>query len=232
MRRPALLILLTLLSCGSLAAQDDVDYRYEIGAAVGGSFYRGELNHKFFSQLCPAIGVTGRWNINPYMAVKGSLGYAGIKGATDNVDEYFPAVPYAPQAGQPARSYSFSKGLVSLSATYEYNFWPFGLHHGYQGRQRITPFVQIGLGGCYSTAGKMATVQIPIGAGVKYKLKPRVNLGFDFLYHFSASDRLDDFDSPHGVASTLFRHKDDYCTAMFYITYEFSPKCPQCNKND
>lgn len=233
MRKTALLaLIMTVFIPVSLYSQDDVDYRYEIGPAIGGSFYRGELNHKFFSQLCPALGVVMRRVINPYMAVKATMGYAGVKGSTDNIAEYFPADPASPQSGQDRRYYSFNKGVVDLSVTYEYNFWPFGLHHGYQGRQRITPFLQIGLGGLYATAGKTASFQLPIGAGVKYKLKPRLNLGLDCLYHFTLTDKVDGFESPHGITTTLFRHKDDYCTAMIYITYDFSPRCPQCNKND
>lgn len=231
--KKALVLLMAVLAClNGSRAQDDVDYRYEIGAALGGSFYRGQLNHKFFGQPGVAGGVVGRWNINPYMAVKAMLDYASVKGSTTNVDDFFPTDPGNPAVSTDKRSYKLSDGIVDFSATYEYNFWPFGLHHGYQGRQRITPFLQLGLGACYGTAGKALTLQIPIGVGVKYKLKPRVNLGFDWLYHFSLSDNLDGFEYPYGIKSTGFQNKDSYCTAMFYISYDFSPKCPQCNKND
>lgn len=232
MKKAVVLLVVALVGFGGSWAQDDVDYRYEIGAALGGSFYRGQLNHKFFGQTGVAGGAVARWNINPYMAVKTMLGYASAKGSTGNVGDFFPADPADPAVSQEKRSYKFNDGIVDFSATYEYNFWPFGLHHGYQGRQRITPFLQLGLGACYGTAGKAFAFQIPIGVGVKYKLKPRVNLGFDWLYHFSLSDRLDGFENPYGIKSSGFANKDSYCTAVFYISYDFSPKCPQCNKND
>lgn len=213
-------------------AQDDVDYRYEFGPMLGASFYHGELNHKFYGQLGVAGGALGRWIINPYMAVKVMLDYASIKGSTDNVDDFFPPDPDNPAPATEKRKYKMSDAVVDFSATYEYNFWPFGLHHGYQGRRRITPFLQLGLGVCYGTAGKAFTLQVPMGVGVKYKLKPRVNIGFDWLYHFSLSDKLDDFEKPYGISSSGFKNKDNYCTIMFYLTYEFSPRCPQCNKSN
>lgn len=232
MRKATATLTLLLLCCFTAAtAQDDVDYRFEVGAAAGTSFYRGELNHKFFSQLGAAGGITGRWNIDPFMSVKAVLDYASVKGSTSNTGEFFPDDPHSSTAAQP-RTYKLSDGVVDLSATLEYNFWPFGLHHGYQGRQRITPFAQLGIGACYGKAGKAFTFQVPMGVGVKYKLRPRVNVGLDMLYHFSLSDKLDNFENPHGISSSGFKHKDDYCTMLLYITYEFSPKCPQCNKND
>lgn len=229
MKKATALLVITLIGINAVMAQDDVDYRYEIGAAAGGSFYRGQLNHKFFGQTGAAGGTLARWNINPYMAVKAMLDYASVKGSTENVNDFYPD---GNQTAAQKRRFKLSDGIVDFSATYEYNFWPFGLHHGYQGRQRITPFLQLGIGACYGTAGKAFTFQIPIGVGVKYKLKPRVNLGFDWLYHFSLSDKLDGFEAPYGVKSTGFQNKDSYCTALFYISYDFSPKCPQCNKND
>ncbi len=232
MKKAVILLAFAILGFNFAGAQDDVDYRYEIGAALGGSFYRGQLNHKFFGQTGVAGGALIRWNINPYMAVKAMLDYASVKGSTDNVNDFYPEDPSSQQASNEKKNYKLNDGVVDFSATYEYNFWPFGLHHGYQGRQRITPFLQLGIGACYGMAGKAFTFQIPIGVGVKYKLKPRVNLGFDWLYHFSLSDKLDGFENPYGIKSSGFQNKDSYCTAMFYISYDFSPKCPQCNKND
>lgn len=233
-RAAATLVLAIVAALGTTTvarAQDDVDYRFEAGAALGTSNYRGQLNHKLLGQMGVAGGAMARWVINPYMAMKGMLDYASLKGSTGNVGEYFPPDAHSPEATTTKRSYSFSGGVVDFSATYEYNFWPYGLHHGYQGRQRITTFLQLGIGTCYSTEGKALALQLPIGVGVKYKLRPRVNLGFDWLYHFSLTDKLDGFSSPHGVKSSGFHNKDSYCTAVVYITYDFSPKCPQCNKN-
>lgn len=220
-----------LLAATTAWAQDDVDYNFEIGVTAGTSFYNGDLNHKFYRQTGFAGGATGRWLINPYMAVKGTLAYNGIKGSTDNVNDFFPSDPNSTTVTSEKRKYSFSDGVIDLSITYEYNFWPFGMHNGYQGRKRITPYAQIGIGGAYGMAGKAFTMQVPVGMGVKYKLKPRLNVGLDFLYHFTMSDNLDGIKYPYGISSSGFKNKDHYCTTMLFITYEFSPKCVQCNKD-
>ena len=200
MKIRAVTLCLMLFTATAAWAQDDVDYNFEIGVTAGTSFYNGDLNHKFFGQPGFAGGLTGRWLINPYMAVKGTVG-------------------------------DLNDGIIDRSVTYEYNFWPYGLHHGYQGRQRITPYAQIGIGGAYGKAGKAFTFQVPVGVGVKYKLKPRLNIGLDFLYHFTLSDGLDGFKNPHAISSSGFKNKDHYCTTLLYITYEFSPKCVECNKD-
>ena len=180
MKIRAVTLCLMLFTATAAWAQDDVDYNFEIGVTAGTRFYNGDLNHKFFGQPGFAGGITGRWLINPYMAVKGTLGYNGIKGSTDNVNDYFPPNPDSPATSTEKRKYDLNDGIIDLSVTYEYNFWPYGLHHGYQGRQRITPYAQIGIGGAYGKAGKAFTFQVPVGVGVKYKLKPRLNIGLDF----------------------------------------------------
>ena len=214
MKIRAVTLCLMLFTATAACAQDDVDYNFEIGVTAGTSFYNGDLNHKFFGQPGFAGGITGRWLINPYMAVKGTLGYNGIKGSTDNVNDYFPPNPDSPATSTEKRKYNLNDGIIDLNVTYEYNFWPYGLHHGYQGRQRITPYAQIGIGGAYGKAGKAFTFQVPVGVGVKYKLKPRLNIGLDFLYHFTLSDGLDGFKNPLAISSSGFKNKDHYHAAV------------------
>lgn len=225
------MLCIILYAVSTTYAQDDVDYKFEIGATAGISFYNGDLSHKFYGNMAFAGGITGRWLINPYMAVKSTFAYNSIKGSTKNVNDFYPPKPESAQTYSDKRQYDFTDGIIDLSVTYEYNFWPFGMHHGYQGRKRITPYAQIGIGGTYGKAGKDFTMQIPLGLGVKYKLKPRINIGLDWLYHFTLSDNLDGIKYPYGISSSGFKNKDHYCTTMLYITYEFAPKCVQCNKN-
>ena len=73
---------------------------------------------------------------------------------------------------------------------------------------------------------------MPLGFGVKYKLRPRLNVGLDWTMRFSLSDRLDGFDAPHGLKSDFFRNQDHLGLLRVTITYDFSPRCPTCNKAD
>ena len=75
---------------GSVRA-DNLEYRYEVGVMVGGSSYYGDANYSsLMRNLNRMGGIVGRYNINPRMAVKGSLAVAGISGSTADFDNRFP----------------------------------------------------------------------------------------------------------------------------------------------
>ena len=222
MRKILLCIIVSALSLCAMA-QDDNEYKMEIGVGAGMVAYEGDFNGNVTKNMQPMASLILRRVINPYMGLKLDLSYGKLKGSSAGLETWYPEYSDNPV--------EFSNTLIDLGITYEYNFWPYGLHHGYQGRQRITPYAQIGIGGAYGKAGKAFTFQVPVGVGVKYKLKPRLNIGLDFLYHFTLSDGLDGFKNPHAISSSGFKNKDHYCTTLLYITYEFSPKCVECNKD-
>ena len=117
-------------------------------------------------------------------------------------------------------------------ALYELNFFSYAYRPGYQGHRRFTPYLQMGLGFAFSTTGRTVTPWVPLGFGVKYKLRPRLNVGLDWTMRFSLSDRLDGFDAPHGLKSDFFRNQDHLGLLRVTLTYDFSPRCPTCNKAD
>lgn len=74
-------------------------------------------------------------------------------------------------------------------------------------------------------------MNIPIGLGVKYKIGTRVNLGLEWLMHFSLSDMLDGVQDPYTIQSSgLCKNTDCYSALQLSITYSFSAKCVTCNK--
>ena len=76
------------------------------------------------------------------------------------------------------------------------------------------------------------TANIPLGLGLKYKIGERLNLGIEWAMHFSLSDKLDGVEDPYGVKSTgIFKNTDCYSALMLSLTYSFSPKCANCNKD-
>jgi hypothetical protein len=55
-----------------LCAQD-LEYKMEVGGALGGSFYLGDANYTaLFQDMSLVGGAVARYNFNPRMAVKGS----------------------------------------------------------------------------------------------------------------------------------------------------------------
>ena len=225
------LLLALLLKAADISAQTDdgVDYRMEIGGGIGGSFALTDVNSKFYGSTGLAADMTMRYILNPRMAFKASLDYGQLKGSTSGIKDFYPADPSA--AGSDRRSYKLDGAVYNLSLMYELHFLPYGYAQGYQGFRRLVPYLQAGLGFGYSDVSQKVIASIPIGFGVKYKVAPRLNLGFDWRFHFTTSDTVDGFEAPKGIKSSGFRNKDHFSFTMLTLTYDISPRCPTCNKD-
>lgn len=212
-------------------AQDDAEFRMEAGGGLGTSFYLGDVNTKFYHQTGVAVGGVWRYLFDHRNALKASLTYGGVKGRADVAIDYYPQDLHSKAPSTSPLEYSFSSSVVDLSCMYEVNFWPYGYYQDFMGYKRLTPFLQLGLGLTYMGEPKALTANIPIGAGVKYRLGKRLNLAFDWTIHFSLSDQMDGLEAPLGIKSQGFKNKDSYQMTMITLTYNFSPICPNCNKD-
>lgn len=209
------------------AAQDDPEYRYEIGVGAGMAGYLGDYNGSLTRGLQPAASLMGRYNMNPWMALRLNMGYGKLKGSSKNVDTWYP------ETGTDQNEYTFNNSLYDLSLTYEYNFLPFGTGRDYRGAKRFTPFVLAGLGlaMCKTAEKTRAAMTLPIGIGVKYKISEKVNLGLEWAVNFTTSDWLDGVKDPYDIKSSgLFKNTDAFHRLQLSLTYSFSPKCLNCNK--
>ena len=221
---------LLLMAVLPMNAQDDPEYRMEIGGGVGMMGYLGDFNTKLAKDLQPMASVLARYNINPYMGVKLNASYGKMKGSSKDVKTYYPIYAEEP--------YDFDNSLVDASLTYEYNFWPYGTGRDYRGAQRLTPFVFGGLGMTYAklkNAEKKnaATANVPIGIGLKYKVGERLNVGLEWTIHFSMSDELDGAKDPYGIKSSgPFKNTDCYSTLQLTLSYSFMAKCRTCHNQD
>ncbi|MGN0061417.1 MAG: DUF6089 family protein [Alloprevotella sp.] len=224
----SLLIVLSLAVPCSGMAQEEEHYTKEIGIALGGNFMLNDVNSTPYGDTRFSGGLLLRFLLNPRMAVKVGASYNNIKGETSGVADFYPADPST--SGNERLEKAFSGGITDLSATYELNFLPYGYHAGYQGYKRITPFIQFGLGLTYSDAGKAFTMNIPLGFGLKWKVGPRVNMAIDWTMHLTPSDKLDDIKGPKGIGSKMFRNADHYGRTMLTLTYDFSKRCPACQR--
>lgn len=211
--------------CTLSQAQDDPEYRMEIGAGIGLTGYLGDFNGKLTRDLQPAATAVARYVISPYMALRMSVGMGTMKGSSADVETFYPDYAETP--------YTFKNKVYDVGVTYEYNFWPYGTGRDYRGAKRLTPFVFAGLGATYAdTPGKGRTaVNMPIGIGVKYKMGDRLNLGVEWAMHFAQTDYLDGVKDPYYVNSSgLFKNTDCYSDLRLTITYSFMAKCVTCNK--
>lgn len=221
-----LICLLALVCSLHAAAQnDETVYRLELGGGVGMGLNLTDVDGK----IGLAAAAVARFPLNPRMAVKAQFSYSQIKGATDGIKNFYPIDPSQP--GSDRLHYEVSDGIYDLSALYELHFLPYGYVRDYKGYSRIVPYLQMGFGLTYGPAGKAFSANIPLGFGVKYKVAPRLNLGLDWLMHFSLSDKLDGLDAPLGIKSSGFRNKDHYSTLTLTLTYDINPRCPTCNRD-
>ena len=221
-----LICLLALVCSLHAAAQnDETVYRLELGGGVGMGLNLTDVDGK----IGLAAAAVARFPLNPRMAVKAQFSYSQIKGATDGIKNFYPIDPSQP--GSDRLHYEVSDGIYDLSALYELHFLPYGYVRDYKGYSRIVPYLQMGFGLTYGPAGKAFSANIPLGFGVKYKVAPRLNLGLDWLMHFSLSDKLDGLDAPLGIKSSGFRNKDLYSTLTLTLTYDLNPRCPTCNRD-
>lgn len=225
--RKILVTLLMLCATLTASAQQDDEYLMEIGGGVGMVSYQGDFNGKITSGMQPAGAIVWRRLLNPYMGFRVTGMMGKLKGDATRVETYYP--------DETTRAYSFDRSLTDVSVTYEYNFWPYGTGRDYRGAKRLTPFVFGGIGATYVSGGekKVFTANVPIGLGIKYKLKERLNVGLEWSMHFSLSDELDGMADPYGIKSSgAFKNTDCYSGLMLTLTYSFKSKCRTCNNDD
>ena len=225
--RKGLVTLLMLCATLTASAQQDDEYLMEIGGGVGMVSYQGDFNGKITSGMQPAGAIVWRRLLNPYMGFRVTGMMGKLKGDATRVEAYYP--------DETTRAYSFDRSFTDVSVTYEYNFWPYGTGRDYRGAKRLTPFVFGGIGATYVSGGekKVFTANVPIGLGIKYKLKERLNVGLEWSMHFSLSDELDGMADPYGIKSSgAFKNTDCYSGLMLTLTYSFKSKCRTCNNDD
>lgn len=211
-------ILLFLLLSANIFSQE---YRYEIGGAAGSSFYLGDANE---TKLYLHPGFTGgalfRYNLSFHYAVKANLLFGRVSGNSKDSGNTFPF-------GQNA---AFDRTFSDLSAVIEFNFLPYSDRYNYIGTEPFTPYVFIGTGITYGSGERrFLGLNLPFGIGVKYKLKNRVNIGFELSMRKLFRDDFDvsenalewDLNRPYGIQSSLLKNRDCYSLTLIFLTWEF-----------
>ena len=207
-------------------AQDEPEYKAEIG--VGGALvaYQGDFNGSLTKNMQPMGALVAKYRPNPRSAWALNIGFGKLKGSSENTATWYPAMSDT--------TITFNNSLVDVGLRYEYNFWPYGTGREYRGAKPLVPFVAIGLGaGFVKTDEKnIVATNMPIGFGVKYKMAERVNLTLEWMMHFTLSDELDGIKDPYGIKSNgLFKNTDCFSTLQLSITYDIFAKCKTCNSD-
>ena len=224
-----LIVAVMLAAYPCVGDAQETEYNMELGVMGGGCFYLGDANtSRLFLETNSAVGVLARYNINPRMVIKGDIARGIISGSTSNLKNHFPSE--AP--------ITFKRSIYEFGAQFEYSFFAYGTGEGYKDSHTLTPYILggVGLNFAPKPADNVFAVNFPIGVGVKYKLAPRLNVGAEWTFRFSSSDRLDvtnseglQLDDPYGIRSGFMKNKDTYSLIIAYISYDLFAKDCHCN---
>ena len=219
MRRLLFISLLSLLAVLPVKAQQ---YKYEVGPLLGMTGYLGECNSSnVFRHPSFTVGGMFRYVHNSRWAFKANLNYANIKGDSKDDETVYPE----------GIQYKFNSSLIDLGLTAEFNFLNYGSGPAYKKYKPITPYMVAGVGFVFSICDgcNQASFTIPLGIGVKYKYKDRLNLGFEFTMRKEFSDRIDGKSDLFDIKHSFAKNTDWYSFATLSVTYEFGKRCIKCN---
>lgn len=218
-------LLITALSfvLQTTMAQDEPEYRIELGVGAGLVTYTGDFNGNLPKGMQPWGALTGKYRLNPRMALALNIGTGKIKGSTDDADTWYPI----------EERYEFNHQLTEADLRYEYNFWAYGTGQEYRGARRLVPFITIGLGLTHhSGEDSGVTMNLPIGGGIKWKMAERLNLTAEWVMRFTPSDKLDGKTDVYGIKSSgLFKNTDCYSVLQVGLSYDLWAKCKTCNND-
>lgn len=217
-----LLLAAFLLPALHVMAQDEPEYRIEVGAGAGLIAYTGDFNGNILKGMQPWGTLVARYHLNPRMALAMNIGTGKIKGSTDDMETW-----------NPIERYEFNNQITEADLRYEYNFWAYGTGQEYRGARPLVPFITLGLGLTHHSGDNSGiAMNLPIGVGIKWKIASRLNLTAEWVMRFTPSDNLDGREDVYGIKSSgLFKNTDCYSVLQLGLSYDLWAKCKTCNND-
>lgn len=212
-----LLFIVVVLPANTLSQE----YKYEVGAATGTSFYMGDANKtKLYLHSGISGGALFRYNINFNWALKANIIAGNVSGNSEDSGNVFPF----------DRNINFSRTFTDIGTQVEFNFLPYSDNYSYIGTKPYSPYLFTGVGLTYASGeNSIFSANIPLGIGFKYKLKNRINLGVEFSMRKLFTDNFDLLDNPYGIRSSTLKNKDWYSLTMIFLTWDFSSRTDPCH---
>lgn len=219
----AFLTIIATVTPLSAGAQEE-SYKFDAGVSLGMSGYLGDANESnLFKHPGLAAGLSFRYLANTRWAIRGLFTTASLSGNTADFNYILPD----------GKHYDFKSRIYDLGARVEFNFFAYGIGETYKKLRRCSPYLSLGVGATMSSSdGNSAfAMNVPMGFGVKYKLKPRINLGAEFTMTKVFGDNVDskELTDLYRIKSSALKNTDWYSTIMFSITYEFGKRCTTCH---
>jgi opacity protein-like surface antigen len=203
------------------------EYHYEIGGMAGLSMYMGDANkNNLLLGWHPSVGAVFRKNMNFRWAFKADLLMGSVSGDTRNTNNAYPD----------GQTVAFRRNFYELGGQLEFNFMPYSDKFAYLQTSRISPYLFAGLGFTYASGeNPFAGINFPVGVGVKYKIRNRINLGLEYSFRKLFSDAFDNpsdlrlsLNDPYRIGGSWLKNKDWYSLLMFSVTWDFGPNDRKC----
>ena len=212
------------LLCVCPATGQSAPYKFDIGARLGMSGYIGDANRSnpfahpgFDGEISMRYLPDTRW------ALRAVLSTFSLSGDTRDMSDVLPS----------GAAYSFSAQAYELSVRGEFNFLPYGIGETYKRLRRWSPYLTVGVGAALSASGGSTTVvpTVPMGAGIKFKATPRLNLGLEFTMTKAFGDHIDgaELADLNGIKTAFYKNTDWYSRLTIGVSYEFGPRCETCH---
>ncbi len=193
------------LLCVCPATGQSAPYKFDIGAQLGMSGYIGDANRSnpfahpgFDGEISMRYLPDTRW------ALRAVLSTFSLSGDTRDMSDVLPS----------GAAYSFSAQAYELSVRGEFNFLPYGIGETYKRLRRWSPYLTVGVGAALSASGGSTTVvpTVPMGAGIKFKATPRLNLGLEFTMTKAFGDHIDgaELADLNGIKTAFYKNTDWY----------------------
>lgn len=224
-----------IVSVQTSFAQDAIRQEGEFGVGLGAGHYFGDLNTRaHLNRPKMAANIFFRKNFGNYIAVRLSATYArlGYSDKYNTHNEYM----YR-------RNLSFNSNVWELALLGDFNFFRFMPG---EPPYNFTPYITLGvgvfsydpfayLGGQkvmlrqLNTEGQgnalypdrkpytSSAISIPFGAGIKYSINERINIGFEILHRFTNTDYLDDVSKTYVDPAVFPANPDGSPSAAFLL---------------
>ncbi|MBQ0056325.1 MAG: outer membrane beta-barrel protein [Bacteroidales bacterium] len=217
--KPLVLFLLLLFLVPCLKAQDK-EYLYEIGGGVGTSWAYGDINRSS-AVYNPglAFDLIWRYNLNLRWALALDVSASKLQGDSHDFDNAFPD----------GQHLTFDSRLWQLAFRPEITFWNYGFGSDYREKHRLAPFLTMGVG--FGMA-RNASLTIPMGLGMKWKMSPRWNAQLTCLFTKVMNDATDRIDDPYGMGTTMPMNTDWIGSLTLSLTFDFKERCVECHNQN
>jgi hypothetical protein len=180
----------------------------DIGIFLGGSFYMGDINpDKLFYKPSPAYGIMYRFNYNPMI----SMSYELIQGRIQANDLDFNSNLF-----QHYRGASFSNNTITeVSSQLEYNLYP--VSGDKIKTNKFSPYIKVGVGIAYDGAmNHTFQIVIPFALGLKYKITKKVEIGTEWSFRRTFTDKLDNLGQYYSQSIFVDRQRSFSQTRDWY----------------